>query len=274
MKVIWCYQFDSPIGFEFDYQGIFCESKNDLLFFFTRSQPNYGKVNYIRINKNGAASVERISVPSKIGIPNSWVLENKTREYLIFEKCCLNLSTLSFCNNIPQSFSNQYKYRTHDWGMHLIEDDFVFGEYVISHRGEWGYECKKNGIPIWSFKGQGYLYTDIVRHGDTIFWGTAGQGGHFYMLHLASGSVLCDINTHGTTQFIKNDSIVYLLVSGKRGQVAAISLDTGRIVDSTDLPARVSSSSRIHLWNDKLYVIAFRKTKDKSEGATLFCVDF
>ena len=31
----------------------------------------------------------------------------------------------------------------------LSVDDFVFGDYTISHYGEWGYMCKKNDRLLW-----------------------------------------------------------------------------------------------------------------------------
>ena len=75
----------------------------------------------------------------------------------------------------------QKKHRTDSYSSHHLScDDFVFGEYTISHYGEWGYACKKNGQLLWKKSLKGYLYTEIILDRGNIVFGTAGQGGHFY----------------------------------------------------------------------------------------------
>ena len=81
---------------------------------------------------------------------------------------------------------------------HYTYDSFSFGEYTVSHKGEWGYQCHKNGQLLWTKSLKGYLYTDIVLIGENIVFGTSGYGGHFYSLNLENGNVVFDFNTKGT----------------------------------------------------------------------------
>ena len=270
MKVIWCEAFDSPMGFEFDYQGVFCDNKNSLYFFFNKRLDNQSQLAFAKIHTSGIARVESLRTPSRTGLPRYWFFSG---EKLLCENCCLNLNTFSFCDNIPQDYVDQYHFRERWWGNHLMQDDFVFDEYTISHWGQWGYVCKKNGKIVWKFRGQGFLYTDIVQYGDFIAFGTDGQGGHFYIICLSTGDVLCDINTHGTNQYARKEKTVYLLVGGKQSRVVAVSLDTGEILDGVDLEEQITSCSRIYLWNDRLYIVAFRNEKRAPYEAVMLCID-
>ena len=101
--------------------------------------------------------------------------------------------------------SSTEKHNSHD----LTLDDFIFGEYTISHYGEWGYMCKKNGQLLWKKSLKGYLYTEIVLNQNNIVFGTAGQGGHFYSLNIDTGDIIFDFNTKGTSKYFDANNSYY-----------------------------------------------------------------
>lgn len=106
---------------------------------------------------------------------------------------------------------------------HLECDDFVFGEYTISHYGQWGYLCKKNDKLLWKKSLKGYLYTDMMLNQNNIIFGTSGQGGHFYSLNIDTGEIVFDFNTKGTSVFYDaNNSFYFCSTDSKRTQILRI----------------------------------------------------
>lgn len=134
------------------------------------------------------------------------------------------------------------------------ESDFSFPPYTISHKGSFGYVCKRGGEPVWSFRTQGYLYTDMKLYGDTVVFGTAGAGGHFMALHLTDGSPVFDINTKGTDRYLTAGGRFYTYADGKKG-LLSVSLDGS----AETLPLLGHTDSSCPLWTD---------------GDTLLCMSF
>ena len=127
--------------------------------------------------------------------------------------------------------SSTEKHNSHD----LTLDDFIFGEYTISHYGEWGYMCKKNGQLLWKKSLKGYLYTEIVLNQDNIVFGTAGQGGHFYSLNIDTGDIIFDFNTKGTSKYFDaNNSYYFCSVDNKSTQIFRIDYN-GKILENIEV---------------------------------------
>lgn len=99
---------------------------------------------------------------------------------------------------------------------HLECDDFVFGDYTISHYGQWGYVCRKNDTVLWKKSLKGYLYTDMILIQNNIVFGTSGQGGHFYSLNIDTGEIVFDFNTKGTSSFYQVHNSFYFCSAGNR----------------------------------------------------------
>ena len=117
---------------------------------------------------------------------------------------------------------------------HYSTDDFSFGEYVVSHKGEWGYQCHKNGQLLWTKSLKGYLYTDIELIGENIVFGTSGYGGHFYSLNLNGGSIVFDFNTKGTSQYYF-DGFFYICVRNSECTNLLKITTTGEIIEDIRL---------------------------------------
>ena len=134
------------------------------------------------------------------------------------------------------------------------ESDFSFPPYTISHKGSFGYVCSRDGTPVWSFRTQGYLYTDMKLYGDTVIFGTAGAGGHFVALRLTDGTPVSDVNTKGTDRYLTVGNRFYTYAGGKNGLLSA-GLDGS--VES--LPLCGYTANSCPLWTD---------------GETLLCMSF
>ena len=99
---------------------------------------------------------------------------------------------------------------------HFEDDDFLFGDYCISHKGSWGYVCHRSGQKVWEFQGKAYLYTEMNLLDDVLYFSTAGQGGYFYALRLSDGTQLLQVKTGDTAQIAQHGNCIYFLARDKR----------------------------------------------------------
>ena len=246
---------------------------------------------------------EKILVPDiEVGLPHNWMLsypylvyrivEDTGAEKIAFEEnqsnksdlnyivlsysdtvqekdFCVNLKTKEKYLDIPCEIKNEYLDQMVNRKTH-IDDVYSFGNYTVSQKGNWGYQCRRNSELIWEFQGRGYLYTELYRYGDHIFFGTDGMGGHFYILELTNGEVICDINTKGTNHFVIDNDRAYILSREKKSCVKCISLSTGKVMDEIQISGTVCSDSRILRSDDNLFVTTFEYTKSGSLNSVIF----
>ena len=132
-------------------------------------------------------------------------------------------------------------------------------EYQVRHKGEWGYICQKDGQDIWTFGGRGYLYTDMQREGDNLYFGTAGAGGYFYILNIHTGVPILSLRTGGTTVIQRRGSHAYLYtgVGQRKSQLICVDLISGNILDEMELPGIASDVRVLGLWEDCIYTMTF-----------------
>ena len=178
------------------------------------------------------------------------IQEDNLLKYYFFYNKYMDLSEISFdikdgtelCRkNDGRDAAAEHKrnyinpFRNHS-SHHYVSDDFVFGNFIISHHGEWGYVCRKNGETIWKKALRGYLYTEMIQKGNNIVFGTAGQGGHFYSLNLDSGEIVFDFNTKGTCNFIDWNGHLYFGFSEKRNTTLCKIDYNGTVIETINLP--------------------------------------
>ena len=159
---------------------------------------------------------------------------------------------------------------------HLSCDDFVFGEYTISHHGEWGYACKKNGQLLWKKSLKGYLYTEIILDQGNIVFGTAGQGGHFYSLNIDTGEIVFDFNTMGTSIFFDVNNNYYFCATNKKNtQIHRIDHD-GNVLETIEIEgAYYDYMCLFEVCDDLLCVMTLKKKRkgyDEFFSPIFYCV--
>lgn len=159
---------------------------------------------------------------------------------------------------------------------HFELDDFVFGEYTISHYGQWGYMCKKNEKLLWKKSLKGYLYTDVILNQSNIVFSTSGQGGHFYSLNIDTGEIIFDFNTKGTSVFYHaNNNFYFCSTDNKSTQILRIDY-SGNILEKIEIEGTYYDGySSFSLCEDVLCVITLKKTrKDKVEffSPIFYCI--
>ena len=210
--------------------------------------------------------------------------EEQVLKYCFFSPGC-DVSELAFSSergqllystpeNLQLLEENRRTYDERKAPMHYVEDDFVFGDYRISHRGVWGYACFNNNEEIWRKTLRGYLYTDMIKNGDNIVFGTAGYGGHFYSLNLESGEILFDFNTGGTSKFFcENES--YYFCSKKKKSTEIYRVDfCGNVLDVIEISGiYYDYECPIILRGNRIYVVTLREKGRENYIPVVHCVE-
>lgn len=136
-------------------------------------------------------------------------------------------------------------------------------------------ECrdKISGSVLWQFSFVGYLYTEIVEKGGVLYFGTAGQGGHFYGLSLADGALLHDINTHGTVFFCFYKGKIYM--ADATGGLLEYNPES-KEQSLLKMPEKLALLGDVHfaLNGGRLYAAAFKLQKSYDWPTDIYAVCF
>ncbi|WP_297943737.1 PQQ-binding-like beta-propeller repeat protein [uncultured Campylobacter sp.] len=135
------------------------------------------------------------------------------------------------------------------------------------------------GKTLWRLKLGAYLYTPVClrgaatshfdvqdkRHGrETLYFGTAGKGGHLYAVDAASGEVIFKLDTGGTEHFAWFEDKI--LLADRRGKPVLISADDGSIVREIEFGEFQFGSDQIMLVSGgRLYAVA-------NDGVAMYAV--
>ena len=142
--------------------------------------------------------------------------------------------------------------------------------------------CKKavaKGKTLWRLKLGAYLYTPVCLRGaatphfdaqdkrrgrETLYFGTAGKGGHLYAVDAASGEVIFKFDTGGTEHFAWCEDKI--LLADRRGKPVLISADDGSILKEVEFGEFQFGSDQIMLASGgRLYAVA-------NDGAAMYAV--
>lgn len=274
MELLWSKDLIGENPWPPEYRGMFFQKGSQTLFYFMDC------CRLIRMTCTEHGKPEVLCVSKALPLSSDWeVISQEEASYLMCgEKICLHMQENRILPTVPDGFVEQYRkqqgnpYHLVDDSLqfveqhrkqqgnpyHLVDDSFQFGEYRISHKGQWGYSCHKNEVHLWDFSGRAYLYTDIFRYENHLYFGTAGQGGYFYILNLEDGKPILALKTGGTVTFVRRDSHVFLTVGGKQSQLVEVDLRSGQICNAVDLPEKVSHDSPLTVYGDKAYTVSFK----------------
>lgn len=208
----------------------------------------------------------RVPQEFKIELPRSWRVING--HLFLSEYVGLDLRSMQLCASHTDEERSAYRC-TQLPEKYLEEGVYPFGEYTIRHKGEWGYACDAAGQQIWSFSGKGYLYTEISRHQNSLYFLTAGQGGYFYLLDLHTGKPILSIHTGGTAAIAEKDGLCYFLGKKPQPQLYCVDLKKGCIRETLPLPGSPDRHSVLHIWRDHLYATTFEYKSRRPVGVLL-----
>ena len=135
------------------------------------------------------------------------------------------------------------------------------------------------GKTLWRLKLGAYLYTPVCLRGaaashfdtqgkrrgrETLYFGTAGKGGHLYAVDAASGEVIFKLDTGGTEHFAWYEDKI--LLADRRGKPVLISVEDGSILKEVEFGEFQFGSDQIMLASGgRLYAVA-------NDGAAMYAV--
>jgi len=105
------------------------------------------------------------------------------------------------------------------------------------------------------------LYTPIEEKNGIIFFGTSGNGGHFYALKLETGEIVCDISNGGCEHraWFKDK----ICIKSKKGDLLMVNPLSGRETQTLKLiNSKLGNYSPILIHKDYLFTLSDKKAKD------------
>lgn len=269
MNVLWSKQVKLSNLWPPECAGVFRKQENIVVFFF-----KYGH-NLLAVSEE---DINPRLLCSRCGddplpLPRRWTLVETPNEafLLVTKDRGYDLKNNKFSNGIPMQL--QMAYSQHFWPeKYHVDTPQQLGEFTILHKGNWGYICKKGDAELWEFKGKAYLYTNMMRWKDRLFFGTGGQGGYFYVLDINNGLPLASIKTGGTECIVHVDNLCYILKNEKNAKLLCVDLSDGRTVSECELPGIAKIESRITMIDNQLHVITFNVSRSIPNGFTWSCV--
>lgn len=249
------------------YAGVFCKSTDKTHFLYKEGKG----IGVLADDANAAQNLVAGEWP--IPLPRNWVLSQTMNRTILFLNEDLMMEIPEFRIREVEENSLKEVFRAlRKPEKYYEEASFTFGEYCISHKGNFGYRCTLDGKILWDFQGQGYLYTDICALKNRVFFGTAGQGGYFYMLDLQTGEALAKIKTGGTASFVTAGNCCYVLSNDKTARLLCVSLTDGSTLREIVLPGKSNVYSRLDLMDGKIHAITFLYKNRVLQQAVWNCI--
>lgn len=270
MRLLWSKEIKEDNAWLPEYEGYFLKIKDKVVFFYDRTS---GPCMLVQ-DQLYAETIYKETPECRLPLPTRWkLLYAEESSYLQFaEDTVLDLKTMEVISSPAvniQAVHQRHQFSETDY----INKSFHYGEYCISHKGEWGYSCHKDGRVMWEFKGYGWLYTDILFWKNRLFFGTAGQGGYFYVLDLETGNLLTKIKTGGTKSFVQAENLCYVLCNEKNARLICVDLQNGKVREKLELPGKSKESSIVKIIDSKIHTTTFEIKKDRLVSTFWNCVD-
>ena len=235
-------------------------------------------------------------------LPHNWCVEQKgeeivvdTARYAERETECLSVSVENGETVFkPHVMRHDYYMKTLVYnknGISVVGDSTEFVRKVYNDAKTYTFQDLEVAIPkkstkklacrrktdnavLWEFRFTAYLYTQLVEHNGVLYFGTSGCGGHFYGIALRGGTLVADINTHGTEYFSLHEEKIYLV--SERGDLLVYN-PLKKDLETFEMPdrLRLCAGSEFLIKNNKLYALACNAPKKGAEISEYFavCID-
>ena len=206
-----------------------------------------------------------------ITLPSEWLLfEEHDHPYLMLNSTVgIDLLHMKPCDALSPEATAYYHIQKS-----IPTDKCVLlqtADYCVRARGARGYVCERNGVKQWTFSGSAYLYTPMICFQDSLVFGTAGNGGHLYVLSLETGKKVADIKTGGTTAFVQQDNLCYFLVNDPAAKLVCLDVLSGQIIDEVMLGG-TNSDSPLQLIGNQLHTVTFTFKNRQFVNAFWHCI--
>lgn len=269
MNVVWNMVVNLPDLWLPECFGLFCKKENQVSFFFKHRN----ELMAVLEEKPDPHVVHFFERNEKFPLPHTWAVveEEKSRFLMFSEDVGFDLLINQYTCHVSDEIRKNYNQKIRP-ANYYVEAPHPLGEFTVMHKGNCGYICKKEEEVLWQFTGRAYLYTDMMRWRDRLFFGTGGNGGYFYILDIHSGVPLASIKTGGTRCVVQVDNLCYVLANEKNAQLLCVDLSDGRVVMRCDLPGIARLESRIALIEGCIHVITFDVSRSTVKGFIWTCL--
>lgn len=246
--------------------GWFYRQGNHTIFFFA----NENQVHMLRESDIYSQPIFKMA-QGQITLPASWYIYQHFGNWylLLSESIGLDLCKFAHCPKLPIEAVESYRKQKKDklrQGI-LWQDD----SYCIKAKGQSGYVCEVDGQVIWSFTGQAYLYTPILRCEDNICFGTAGKGGWVYIISLHSGEVVTKVKTGGTVSLVQVGKRCYFVANSPSATLFCVDMITGDTLQEVSLGGKIDYSP-LQLVENTLHTITYEGNNNIHTKALWHCI--
>ena len=246
--------------------GLFCRQESQSIFFFV----NENHVHMLRENDKYSQPIFKMK-QGEITLPASWYIwQHADNCYLLLsETIGLDLRKFAQCHQLPTEAAEYYRSQERA----TLHRDILWQDetYCVKAKGQSSYVCEVDGHVLWSFAGQAYLYTPILRCEDNICFGTAGKGGWVYIISLHSGEVVAKVKTGGTVSLVQIGNRGYFLANSPSAKLMCIDLITGNILQEVHLGGK-NDYSPLQLIENTLHTITFEYKNSILTKAMWHCI--
>jgi len=204
-------------------------------------------------------------------LPFGWIMLEYCGRPFLFVKpnIAIDLLQEKQLSFVPEPLREEYITHARP-EMYFEKHQFCFDDYCISHKGNCGYHCTKAGEAIWEFIGKAYLYTDICRWNDRVYFGTAGRGGYLYVLDINTGDPIASIKTGGTACIAQMGHLCFVTSKSKKQNssiLLCLDLRDGSVVHELALHGGVTENSKLQIIGQQLHIVTFENRGDQLQNA-------
>jgi hypothetical protein len=257
MKLVWSKEIEDARFVHFNYT---CKPfvHNNILFYAYSG--GYKRVIVLQISLiNESMSTNYINLRKKELNTSKWHFMSQGHKVYLYVGVLLEIEKNKIAVSNKKYTHEEFKVKTY----------YDLDNKYLSYNRLSKIECfdKKSHQRLWAVAFQGYLYTDIeCRNNKHLIFGTAGKGGGFYCINIASGEVV--------TQYLNGDASNYtwyknaIILKDKKGNVQKIHPYSGEILDTLMLKDKLFYAPNL-LDQQFIYTTAHNK---KTNTARLLCV--
>lgn len=254
MQLLWSKPIPCRNPWEPQLQGVFAHHAGEPAFFWLE----HGGSMHAMLLTAERGLLRRLPPVAGLSLPRHWRLLEECSLLQLTDSHALDLNTLQLIpHDLPTPRKEAYP-------------SFTLGDYRIDYNAGHKLICTRSGEVAWTFKIQAYLYTPVLPWQDLIFFGTSGNGGHFYILRLATGEVVADVRTGGTVYIAQEDGLCYIIANMPKAHLLQVEIATGRITGDLPLPGKGTDSS-LRLMDGQIHAITYQYKSGRLTGAVWNC---
>jgi hypothetical protein len=138
--------------------------------------------------------------------------------------------------------------------------DYIIGNKILKYNRLSTIKCfdKLTNKESWKIKMKGYLYTDIEKRGQYLFFGTAGKGGAFYCVDFEIGNIVTEYSNGNARYYAWYKDMI--VIPDKKSNLSLFNPIENKIIETLILK-REKFNFPILIENDYIYTVVYNPQK-------------